>query len=341
MKAAEKYQGEICALMEKGGATSIPHARTMITAQLLLSRADARLDRAREEAERYRGLAEKDPLTGLLRRENYMPILDHARQKFLLDDTRTHLFLMQLDIDLFSWVNDVFECHFFGDLTLQTIGDIIRRYTRIGDFAVRKGGEEFVIMPEYSDGKTGEIHGFAERLIGNIETDLLRTTVETMVNGKRTCKVRRNSIEEEEREGSIALGEFARGMVALKTQEEKREHFLDHAKGGREAKGKLLERISALDITGYQEHIDDQRTWEELSDDDRQRRFKCERKIGEAAIFVFEQITCSAGVLCLTPADKETTPSAVELDAMTDKLVYKAKLKGGNRVVVKLGLNGG
>jgi len=55
-----------------------------------------------------------------------------------------------MDLDHFKKVNDT-HGHEAGDLVLKALADTLAEQTRLGDFACRFGGEEFVIvMPNYS-----------------------------------------------------------------------------------------------------------------------------------------------------------------------------------------------
>ena len=77
-----RHKEVITRLIRESGATNDPHARTIIAAQLLLGRVNARLGQAKGEAKRYKELAEKDPLTGLQEKKVLYPFLIRFDKNF-------------------------------------------------------------------------------------------------------------------------------------------------------------------------------------------------------------------------------------------------------------------
>lgn len=104
----------------------------------------------------FERLARSDPLTGLANRlalsEKFAAVA--ARQTL----TAIHC----LDLDRFKPVNDRYG-HPTGDLLLQAVAQRLSGLLRQGDFAVRTGGDEFVVVQ--SDlSHPGEAEGLAERI---------------------------------------------------------------------------------------------------------------------------------------------------------------------------------
>ncbi len=97
---------------------------------------------ARENAERFREQARRDPLTGLRNRryvDEHLPaLIDEATA------TRTPLTLAMIDLDHFKQINDTLS-HGTGDQVLVAVADLISRTVTAG-FAARIGGEEFVLV---------------------------------------------------------------------------------------------------------------------------------------------------------------------------------------------------
>ena len=58
-----------------------------------------------------------------------------------------------LDIDHFKTINDTYG-HSSGDKVLQQVAKVIMQYTRTGDYCIRYGGEEFVIIGPCDSDKT-------------------------------------------------------------------------------------------------------------------------------------------------------------------------------------------
>jgi diguanylate cyclase (GGDEF)-like protein len=88
----------------------------------------------------------RDPLTGCLRRESGLELLE--MQLALALRRGTALAVLFADIDRFKEVNDAFG-HEVGDAVLAATADALRKATRVSDSVVRWGGEEFVmILPD-------------------------------------------------------------------------------------------------------------------------------------------------------------------------------------------------
>lgn len=86
-----------------------------------------------------------------------------------------------IDIDRFKSVNDTYG-HATGDEVLQSVSTIVRESLRAGDRVFRYGGEEIVIICEYTKGVDAEM--LAERVRENIEGGMADLEVEAK-NGKR------------------------------------------------------------------------------------------------------------------------------------------------------------
>lgn len=100
-----------------------------------------------------------DSLSGLYNRywleQTAMRVVDRAQT------AGTPLGLMLLDVDHFKRYNDT-HGHQAGDEALRVLGDTVRQFLRPDDFAVRYGGEEFVII--LSEIAPKEMEAAAERL---------------------------------------------------------------------------------------------------------------------------------------------------------------------------------
>ena len=97
---------------------------------------------AREDAERFREQARRDPLTGLRNRryvDEHLPALIAEAIA-----TRTPLTLAMIDLDHFKQINDTLS-HGTGDQVLVAVADLISRTVPAG-FAARIAGEEFVLV---------------------------------------------------------------------------------------------------------------------------------------------------------------------------------------------------
>jgi diguanylate cyclase (GGDEF)-like protein len=113
-------------------------------------------------------LASNDMLTGLNNRHNFEFILDMEIQR---QERYGGVFsLAVIDLNHFKALNDA-RGHYFGDMALKLVGEILHKETRQSDATARLGGDEFaVLMPN-----TGEAHA-------NIAcTELAAKIVEKMI----------------------------------------------------------------------------------------------------------------------------------------------------------------
>lgn len=120
--------------------------------QLLSAREAAALRAEQDRAElqrRHEALQEsasRDPLTGLLNRSALEGLLERIGTRDAAD--HAPYCLLMLDIDHFKQINDR-HGHLVGDQTLRTVATLVLDSIRTGDFAVRYGGEEIlVVLPD-------------------------------------------------------------------------------------------------------------------------------------------------------------------------------------------------
>lgn len=84
-----------------------------------------------------------DKLTGLANRYGLETMGKEIFQKSI--DHDQFLSVLMIDIDHFKQINDTYG-HPYGDVILQSIAMTIRDQIRINDYAVRYGGDEFVVL---------------------------------------------------------------------------------------------------------------------------------------------------------------------------------------------------
>jgi diguanylate cyclase (GGDEF)-like protein len=98
--------------------------------------------------------ATHDPLTGLLNRRSFEPLLAQA-----LARSRRYgwsFSLVMLDLDRFKALNDRYG-HAAGDRVLHRVGTVLRSSLRAGDFAARMGGDEFAVLLHRGDKTSGRV----------------------------------------------------------------------------------------------------------------------------------------------------------------------------------------
>jgi diguanylate cyclase (GGDEF)-like protein len=94
-------------------------------------------------AQRLLYLAARDRLTGLYNRGHFDRALISAFDQATRD--RSPLTLALLDVDHFKKINDE-HGHYYGDIALQQVADLLSTSMRKTDVVARYGGEEFVIL---------------------------------------------------------------------------------------------------------------------------------------------------------------------------------------------------
>ncbi len=83
--------------------------------------------------------AEHDPLTGLLNRAAFEKVREFFKE------SKNSIAMAVTDVDQFKQVNDR-NGHEAGDAVLKAVAAAIRRSFRPGDYVIRMGGDEFVII---------------------------------------------------------------------------------------------------------------------------------------------------------------------------------------------------
>lgn len=117
------------------------------------------------EAERYRTRATTDPLTLTLNRHGFEQRWARLPAGSSVAPGHAQALLV-LDIDHFKRVND--SCgHDTGDRVLHELAAVLRRQLRPGDWLVRWGGEEFVVL--LPGVRTDQVAGIAEDLRRAVE----------------------------------------------------------------------------------------------------------------------------------------------------------------------------
>jgi diguanylate cyclase (GGDEF)-like protein len=102
----------------------------------------------REEEERARDQARRDPLTGLGNRRSFDETLEHAVAGARSSDRP--LALVLADIDGFKGVNDRFG-HLEGDRCLREVSAVLASTVRPSDSTFRWGGDEFAVLMPSTD----------------------------------------------------------------------------------------------------------------------------------------------------------------------------------------------
>ncbi len=86
-------------------------------------------------------LAITDPLTGLLNRKGF----DEQLKKVMQDDLHIHCVGIQMDIDDFKFINDMYG-HVVGDAALKSLAQDMQSYFDDNSILCRNGGDEFSVI---------------------------------------------------------------------------------------------------------------------------------------------------------------------------------------------------
>jgi diguanylate cyclase (GGDEF)-like protein len=120
--------------------------------------------------------ARTDPLTGLRNKKFFYEIMPQVMDRAAINPEQNPVSLMIMDGDHFKSINDTYG-HQIGDQMLQELSKIVKTCVRTtdtleklaapGDYLIRYGGEEFIIVMENTDAKRAM--AVAERVRSAIE----------------------------------------------------------------------------------------------------------------------------------------------------------------------------
>lgn len=117
-----------------------------------------------EYSEKLEEASNTDPLTGLWNRRYLVDQLPkdlaHFRREMNKEGNEDHVMVFALiDLDYFKRINDT-HGHGTGDMLLQQFATLLQREVREGDYVVRWGGEEFLVvfrpMPRHQPARIAE-----------------------------------------------------------------------------------------------------------------------------------------------------------------------------------------
>ncbi|QOC23451.1 diguanylate cyclase [Wenzhouxiangella sp. AB-CW3] len=127
-------------------------------------------ERLQEYSSRMETVSMSDPLTGSWNRRylvNQLPAdLAHFHREIARDgDAGRAMLFALLDLDRFRDINEQ-HGHGGGDRILRDLADALREFVRRGDYVVRWGGEQFLVV--FRPMPNDEIPGVAERMAGMV-----------------------------------------------------------------------------------------------------------------------------------------------------------------------------
>lgn len=160
--SGEALDGMVRSLIED---TSRMHASTAVFQEHLRNSA-REVERLRQELEVAQGLAQRDPITGLLNRRGFDQQL--AR---LYRDGLSRCCLLILDIDHFKEINDS-HGHLLGDKVILAVANALRGCVGERGAIARMGGDEFAVL--LTQAELGGAGALAERVRAMVARGALR-----------------------------------------------------------------------------------------------------------------------------------------------------------------------
>lgn len=276
-------------------------------------------------------LNKRDSLTGLHNRQAYNIMLQSEYGKVKTGELGS-LGVVRIDLDNFSWVNDVLGGHHFGDVYLAVTSNLLNKHIRkVEDTAFRVGGDEFALL--LTDVGLSE-EAFADSLTRTHELvngKALKGTLSVLKQSHRMIKLPGGKTE---REGTVALKELLTGMMDLRDNADNaRGHFIDHGRGSVRSKQELLTMLDKEDFSVYADYHADIRTESELTDLEIAERKSIEERFAQTVIRLFPQLTISMAGVLVSP---QTELDPLEVDKKADMMVGMLKRRGGSVANVSL-----
>lgn len=268
-----------------------------------------------------------DPLTGMHNKTAYAITFNSEYGKVKLGEQKS-LGVVRMDLDNFSWVNDVLGGHHFGDMYLAVTGDLIRKHIRLGGAAFRVGGDEFTILM----GGTFTLQSFdsvLSALHAQINGKALDTTLHLLRQSRRLMSVPGRKLE---REGTVAFRELLNGMIELRQNTDgARDHFWEHGRGNSSQKQELLHLLDDQDFSRFEEYLHDIRVDKELTESEKAERRNIEEHISHIVSRLFSRLTISMSGILIT---EKTDLDPLAIDKKADMMVGSLKRRGGSAVQV-------
>ena len=109
----------------------------------ILIQKDEMLQKLRLENKKLNYLVSIDSMTGVLNRKSGLGLLE--RELKLAKDNDENLIISFIDVDGLKIINDTFG-HEQGDKLLISVAEILKKSIRKTDFAIRMGGDEFLVV---------------------------------------------------------------------------------------------------------------------------------------------------------------------------------------------------
>jgi diguanylate cyclase (GGDEF)-like protein len=110
---------------------------------VLVEGLEVRISEEKANAQTFKVLANRDPLTGIPNRRHFDELFSKQSSQYRRDGR--HFAVISIDIDHFKSVNDM-HGHPTGDKVLQRVARVLEESIRGGDTLARVGGEEFLLL---------------------------------------------------------------------------------------------------------------------------------------------------------------------------------------------------
>lgn len=182
-------------ILSSQASISIENARLYESLEKKVEERTAQLNQANEK---LRLLSLQDPLTALHNRRYISEFVSELSMNLISrkvqlqeDNEKRNISINQkimgvfmIDLDHFKMVNDTYG-HKAGDTILVSLSRVLTKQIRAGDFIVRWGGEEFLIILNNTDPEYMDI--FARKILKAVEENPIRVSDETTIY--KTCSI--------------------------------------------------------------------------------------------------------------------------------------------------------
>jgi len=235
--------------------------------------------------------------------------------------------IVYTDLDNFSWINDLFEAHSFGNLYLVHVARVLLEHVRTTDVVFRRSGDEFaMLLPDFSE--VTHLHRFIDRMQKKIRGVVLQNVFTTILGSHRIMLTPDGN---EERQGAYVVRELYTGLQNVqKNKDGRRDHFLTNGRGKDEYKKELLQNLDAVDLDAYHD-LTDTKSTVDMSAKEYKAYEQMETQFLKKILPLFARMSMSMGGLVVT---RETQGDFQSINNKADRLVYQVKRQGGDQVAI-------
>jgi diguanylate cyclase (GGDEF)-like protein len=280
----------------------------------------------------FENMSQKDLLTGLVNQESFNTALGGICK------TEEPVGILKMDLDKFSWINDVLGGHSLGDLYLKLFARHITNTVQLTDVPARIGGDEFAVILKNIRTRA-DLELITKRIFRVTSgKKILNETLKFLMNSKEEVRNGSNGNNVREYRRTVALRQICGKIIDLRdnvvVDRDKGIHaqtfFLDTMRGSSESKRQFLDNINSFkedEIKNIKQYMTDNRSSFDLGAEDSAARKKFEQKVCFSIFHLVPEMGVSmAGVHMNNPGVNDAGNIMERLDQAT----YQIKNTGGD-----------